>query len=84
MEDERVRVCSMSRRDENCRQNFRTFVGKPEGKRPLTRPRCNKRIILKCLLKKGGIQISPGLIWLKTGSSGGLRVPYNAGNFLTR
>jgi hypothetical protein len=30
------------------------------------------RIILKCMLKKKGVRVWAGFIWLRTGTSGGL------------
>ena len=51
---------------------YRGLVGKPEGKRPLGRPRRkwednNRRIFRKC---EGGTWA--GLIWLKIGTGDGL------------
>jgi hypothetical protein len=48
------------------RNAYRILVGKPEGKRPLGRPRCRWVEYIKTDLR--GI----GLIWLRIGSSGGL------------
>jgi hypothetical protein len=45
---------------------YRVLVGKPEGKRPLGRPRC--RIIFKRIFKKWDVGEWIGLIWLRTGS----------------
>jgi hypothetical protein len=47
---------------------YRILVGKPEGKRPLGRPRRRWLDNIKMILKIGWI----GLIWLKIGTSGGL------------
>jgi hypothetical protein len=48
----------MYRRQERCIQGF---VGRPEGKRPLGRPRPNGRITLKWILKK---RVSGGMDWI--------------------
>jgi hypothetical protein len=34
------------------RNSYRVLVGKPEGKRPLGRPRVGGRIVLRWMLKK--------------------------------
>jgi hypothetical protein len=49
------------------RSAYRILVGKPEGKRPLGRPRLSGRIILKWKLERIGVT---GLMWLRTESSG--------------
>jgi hypothetical protein len=49
---------------------YRILVGRPEGRRPLGRPR---RIILKWIFKKwDGGGAWTGLVWLRTGKGGGL------------
>jgi hypothetical protein len=45
------------------RNAYRILVGKPEGKRPLGRPRCRWIIILKCTLEKKN-----GVVWAGSGS----------------
>jgi len=46
-------------------------VGKPEVKRPLGRPRCSGRIILKWIFRKWNGGAWTGLIWLRIGTVGG-------------
>jgi hypothetical protein len=50
------------------RNAYRTLVGKPEGKRPLERPRRRWVDNIKMDLR----EIWIGLIWLRIGTSGGL------------
>jgi hypothetical protein len=53
-----------------CKRNaYRILVGKPEGKRPLGRPRCRCVDNIKMDLRGMGWI---GLIWLRIGTSGGL------------
>jgi hypothetical protein len=47
-------------------------MGKPDGKRPLGRPRLSGWLILKCILEREVGVVLTGLIWLRTGASGGL------------
>jgi hypothetical protein len=47
-------------------------VGKPEGKRPLGRPRCRWVNNIKMDLREIGWDVWIGLIWLKIGTSGGI------------
>jgi hypothetical protein len=56
------------------RNAYRILVGKPEGKRPLRRPRRRWRTILKWILREIGWDGVDwiGLIWLRIGTSGGL------------
>jgi hypothetical protein len=51
------------------RNAYRIFVGKPEVKRPLGRPRRRWVCNIKMNLRKIGWD---GLIWLRIGTSGGL------------
>jgi hypothetical protein len=51
---------------------YRILVGKPEGKRQFWRSGGYRRIICKWILKKWGGRMRAGLIWLRSGSSGGL------------
>jgi hypothetical protein len=44
------------------------FGGKPEGKRPLGRPRCSGRIILRWIFRKWDGGAWTGLIWLRKGT----------------
>jgi hypothetical protein len=47
------------------------LVEKPEGKRPLGRPRCRCVDNIKIGLREDGM-VWIGLIWLRIGTSGGL------------
>jgi hypothetical protein len=49
--------------------NMEFLVGRPEGRRPLGRPR---RIILNWIFKKWDGMAWPGLIWIRIGTGGGL------------
>jgi hypothetical protein len=60
-------ACSRNGEKEN---TYRILVGKPEGKRPLGRPR--GRIILRRILFRRDGAVWTGLIWLRIGTSGGL------------
>jgi hypothetical protein len=51
---------------------YRVLVGRPEGRRPLERPRHRWRIILKWIFKKWDGGTWSGLIWLRIGTGGGL------------
>jgi hypothetical protein len=51
---------------------YRILVGRPEGRRPLGRPRRKWEIILKWIFKKWDGGIWTGLIWLRIGTCGGL------------
>jgi hypothetical protein len=66
-EDEMGRACSMNGEKRNA---YRIFVGKPEGKIPLGRPRHRCVDNIKMDLRDGMVWI--GLIWLRIGTSGGL------------
>jgi hypothetical protein len=48
---------------------YRILVGKPDGKRPLGRPRCRWLDNIKIDLRERGCT---GQIWLRIGTSGGL------------
>jgi hypothetical protein len=50
---------------------YRILVGKPEGKRPLGRPRRRWVDNIKMHLRENGV-VWTGLIWLRTGTSVGL------------
>jgi hypothetical protein len=50
---------------------YRVFVGKPEGKRPLGRPRLDGRIILRWIFRKWDVGAWTGSSWLRIGSGGG-------------
>jgi hypothetical protein len=49
---------------------YKVLVGKPEGKRPLGRPRRSGRIILKWIFRKWDVRVWTGLGWLGTETSG--------------
>jgi hypothetical protein len=57
----------------NVRNAYKILVGKPEGNKPLGRPRCrwddNIRIDLR---RKQGVKLLTGCIWFTIGTSGGL------------
>jgi hypothetical protein len=53
------------------RNVYRILVGKPEGKRPLGRPRGRWGDNIKMDRSVDGV-VCTGLIWLRTGTSGGL------------
>ena len=49
----------------------RVLVGKPEGKRPLGRPRRRWEIILRWLFRKWEGVVGTGWSWLRMGTGGG-------------
>jgi hypothetical protein len=51
---------------------YRILVGKPEGKRPLGRPRCGWEDNIKMDFREIGIDGRTGFGWLRIGSSGEL------------
>jgi hypothetical protein len=54
------------------RNAYRVLVGKPEGKRPLGRPRLRGEDGIKMDLKEIGWGVWSGFTWLKIGIIGGL------------
>jgi hypothetical protein len=54
------------------RNVYRLLVGKPEGRRPLGRPRCRWRDNIKMDLLEIGVVLWTGLIWLRIGTGGEL------------
>jgi hypothetical protein len=50
---------------------YRVFVGKPEGKRPLGRPRRRWRIILIWIFRKWDVGVWTRLSWFRIETSGG-------------
>jgi hypothetical protein len=54
------------------RNVYRILLGKPEGKRPLGRPRRRWVDNIKIDLREIGWDGVDGLIWLRIGTSGGL------------
>jgi hypothetical protein len=53
------------------RDAYRTLVGRPEGKRPLGRPRRRWEDNIKMDLQELGWGVEAGLIWLRIGTGGG-------------
>jgi hypothetical protein len=51
---------------------YRVLVGRPEGRRPLGRPRCRWKDNIKMYLQEVGWGAWTGLIWLRIGTGGGL------------
>jgi len=49
---------------------YRVLVGKPEGNRPLGRPRCRWGIILRWIFRKWDVGAWTGLIWLRIRTCG--------------
>ena len=47
------------------------WCGKPEGKRPIGRPRCRWRIILRWIFRKWDVGTRTGSIWFRIGTDGG-------------
>jgi hypothetical protein len=52
------------------RDVYSVLVGKPEGKRPLGRPRCGWEDNVLVDLQEGGVVAWTGLIWLRIGIVG--------------
>ena len=50
---------------------YRVLVGKPEGKRPLGRPRVEGRFILRRIFRKWEGVVETGWSWLRIGTGGG-------------
>jgi hypothetical protein len=51
---------------------YRALMGKPEGRRPLERPRRRWEDNIKMDLREVGGRARTGLIWLRIGTDGGL------------
>ena len=49
----------------------RVLVGKPEGKRPMGRPKADGRIILRWIFRKWEGVVGTGWSWLRIGTGGG-------------
>jgi hypothetical protein len=62
------RECSMNEK----KNAFRIFVGNPEGKRTLGRPRRKSVDNKKWILERLDAMVGIGSIWLRIGTSGGL------------
>jgi hypothetical protein len=54
------------------RNTYRLFVGKPEGKRPLGRPRCRWVDNIKMDLREKDEVVRTGLVWLRIETNGEL------------
>jgi hypothetical protein len=54
------------------RNVYRLLVGKPEGRRPLGRPRRRWIDNIKMDLLEIGLNLWTGLVWLRIGTGGGL------------
>jgi hypothetical protein len=54
------------------RNVYRVLVGKPEGKRPLERPRRRWEDVIKMNLREIGWGVRSGFTWLRIGTVGGL------------
>jgi hypothetical protein len=63
------RACNMNGERWN---PYMLLMGKPEGKRPLGRPRHRWGITLRWMLETYILVLCVGSIWLRTRSSGGL------------
>jgi len=50
---------------------YRVLVGKPEGNRPLGRPRIDGRIILRWIFRKWDVVVWTGLSRFRIGKVGG-------------
>ena len=50
---------------------YRVLVGKPEGRRPLGRPRRRWGIILRWIFRKWDVRVWTGLSWLRIRAGGG-------------
>jgi hypothetical protein len=50
---------------------YRVLVGKPEGKRPLGRPRCRWKDNIRMDLQKWDVGVWTGLGWLRIKTGGG-------------
>ena len=55
-----------------CDDAYKILVGRPEGRRPLGRPRRRWEDNIKMDLQEVGWGAWPGLIWLRIGTGGGL------------
>jgi hypothetical protein len=54
------------------RDAYKILVGRPEGRRPLGRPRCRWDDNIKMDLQEVEWGVWTGLIWLRIGTGGGL------------
>jgi hypothetical protein len=56
------------------RKVYKVWVGKPEGKRPLGRPRRRWEIRIRMDLREIGLGVWIGFDWLRTGTGGGMNL----------
>jgi hypothetical protein len=63
--------CHATRRRED-RKVYKVFVGNPEGKRPLARPRGRGEDVIRMDLRDVGLGVWSGFSWLRIGSGGRL------------
>jgi hypothetical protein len=61
-------TCSKYRGEKSCVSMV--LVGKPEGMRPLGRPRCRWEFIIKMNFHKWDVEAWTGMIWLSRGGGG--------------
>jgi hypothetical protein len=54
------------------RKVYKVLVGKPEGKKPLGRPRCRWENGIRMDIREIGLGVWIGFDWLRTGIGGGL------------
>jgi hypothetical protein len=54
------------------RKVYKVLVGKPEGRRPLGRPRSRWEDGIRMDLRETGLGVLIGFDWLRTGTGGGL------------
>jgi hypothetical protein len=68
----RMRWAGHVARMDDGRGAYRILVGRPEGRRPLGRPRRRREDNIKMDLQEVGLGAWTGLIWLRIGTGGGL------------
>jgi len=68
----RLRLAGHVARIKERRGAYRVMLGKPEGRRPLGRPRRRCEDNIKMNLQKVVWRAWNGLIWLRVGTGGGL------------
>jgi hypothetical protein len=66
------KICFYVARMGEKRNAYRLLVGKPEGKRPLGRPRRRWVVILGLILERWDWVMWAGLVWLRIGTGGEL------------
>jgi hypothetical protein len=65
-QDEMDMACSANGEERNA---YITLVGKPEGKRPLKRPRRRRVFNIRWILERKDWVVWTGFVWLRTGTS---------------